>query len=188
VTSRDDEDAACRGPDQGFRVFYHMPNEIPGFWHRSMYVQTAKANSLVMKATQLRTSEDLRRYDVKQRRCYLDGEKNLQFFSSYTKSHCDLECMTNYTLKSCGCVRFYMPHNDSTPVCNITRLECASSAENEWLEQSEDYKHDSMPCKCYPACAQVKYEVEMFSEVDFPTNKTMEAFDDLETFYQEHPG
>lgn len=36
-------------------------------------------------------------------------EKPLIYFKVYTQSNCILECLTNATLKKCGCVSFYMP-------------------------------------------------------------------------------
>lgn len=187
IQNKHDVDEACLGPDQGYKIFWHMPNEIPSFMHRSVILGLSKAKTLIMKATQIRTSDDLLRYDARQRRCYFEGEKQLTFFKSYTKSHCDMECLANYTLDQCGCVKFFMPRNASTPICNLTRLECAEEAWDSWLENDKSYLQNSMPCNCYPSCAQVKYEIVSNIDSDFDTNKTIQAFNDDEEFNRDFP-
>lgn len=188
VQSKNDEDASCSGPDVGFKIYWHMPNEIPGSWHRYVMVPPQKSSNMIMKATRVSTSSDLKRYSPVQRRCYFDDEKELRFFKSYTKSHCDLECLANYTLSKCGCVRFFMPHDKETPVCNVTRLLCAEDAEHEWLESDKSYQNNKMPCECYPSCAEVKYEVLMIDKNDFLSGDTLAAYDDSEKFQEEYPG
>jgi len=185
--SGNDIDEACLGPEQGFKIYWHMPNEIPSYMHRSVVVGVEKAKTLVMKATQIRTSDDLQRYDAKQRRCFFEDEKPLQFFKSYTKTHCDMECLTNYTLTKCGCVKYFMPRNSSTPVCDITKLECAEDANDNWLENDQNYRENSMPCNCYPSCSTIKYDVLSSMDMDFKTEKTLEAFGDDKQFYEDFP-
>lgn len=188
VQSKDDQDASCLGADVGFKVYWHMPNEIPGSWHRYVMVSPQKSNHVIMKATRVTTSDDLKRYDPVQRRCYFDNEKELKYFKSYTKSHCDLECLANYTLSECGCVRFFMPHDTKTPVCNVTRFPCAEDAEDEWLEKDKSYTDNKMPCSCYPSCAEVKYDVLMNQKDDFDSTATLKAFGDDNEFYEDYPG
>lgn len=188
VQSKNDEDASCTGADVGFKIYWHMPNEIPGSWHRYVMVPPQKACNIIMKATRVSTSSDLKRYNPVQRRCYFDDEKELRFFKSYTKSHCDLECLANYTLSKCGCVRFFMPHDKKTPVCNVTRLLCAEDAEDEWLENDNSYQDNKMPCECYPSCAEVKYEVLMTDKNDFLASDTLAAYGDSDEFKNEYPG
>ena len=185
--SANDVDEACLGPDQGFRIFWHMPNEIPSYMHRSVIVGIEKSKNLIMKATQIRTSDDLQRYTAKQRRCFFEDEKPLQFFKSYTKTHCDLECLTNYTLSECGCVKYFMPRNSTTQVCDITKLECAEDATDSWLENDKSYRENSMPCNCYPSCSTIKYDVLSSMDIDFKTEKTLEIFGDTTQFYEDFP-
>jgi acid-sensing ion channel, other len=182
------QDHGCVGPDQGFRIYWHMPNEIPGDWHHSTLLGPLRARELIMKATKVSTSAELKRYDPAQRRCYFENERYLQYFKSYTKAHCDLECLANYTLARCGCVKFFMPRNESTPVCDFFQLKCALDAESSWLENDESYRQDSMPCGCFPSCALVKYDVILDSESDFDANGTLKSFGEFENHYRENPG
>lgn len=55
------------------------------------------------------TSEGLQSYDPHRRQCYLQSERHLLFFKGYTQQNCQLECLTNHTLKICGCVAYHMP-------------------------------------------------------------------------------
>ncbi|XP_070508797.1 pickpocket protein 28-like [Chironomus tepperi] len=185
--SGNDIDEACLGPEQGFKIYWHMPNEIPSYMHRSVIVGVEKSKTLVMKATQIRTSDDLQRYDANQRRCFFEDEKPLQFFKSYTKTHCDMECLTNYTLTTCGCVKYFMPRNSSTPVCDISKLQCAEEANDNWLENDKSYRENSMPCNCYPSCSTIKYDVISSTDMDFKTEKTLKAFGDDTQFNEDFP-
>jgi hypothetical protein len=43
------------------------------------------------------------------RKCFYQNENQLRFFKVYSQSNCEWECLTNFTMKACGCVMFYMP-------------------------------------------------------------------------------
>lgn len=51
------------------------------------------------------------------RQCFHENEKTLQFYKIYTKNNCIQECVRNMTLKTCECVQFYMPRNNSSQLC-----------------------------------------------------------------------
>jgi hypothetical protein len=55
------------------------------------------------------TSTGLRSYPPERRQCLFTTERHLRHFSVYTQQNCDSECYTNYTLKKCACVEYYMP-------------------------------------------------------------------------------
>lgn len=46
---------------------------------------------------------------VRRRQCFFNNERYLRFFKLYTQANCELECLTNHTLKECSCVKFSMP-------------------------------------------------------------------------------
>lgn len=48
-------------------------------------------------------------FSPEQRKCYFDGERELRYFSIYSESNCDLECISNVSQELCGCVAFWMP-------------------------------------------------------------------------------
>lgn len=43
------------------------------------------------------------------RQCFFDTERQLRFFKIYTQRNCELECLANFTVKTCGCAKFSMP-------------------------------------------------------------------------------
>lgn len=47
------------------------------------------------------------------RQCYFDDERDLRYFKSYSQSNCQTECLANYTMARCGCVKFWMPSESS---------------------------------------------------------------------------
>lgn len=48
-------------------------------------------------------------FSPEQRKCYFDGERELQYFAIYSESNCDLECVSNISQELCNCVAFWMP-------------------------------------------------------------------------------
>jgi len=55
------------------------------------------------------TSDGLKHYEPNRRQCYFQKEKELRYFNIYSQSNCELECLANFTLTKCGCVKFSMP-------------------------------------------------------------------------------
>lgn len=90
------------------------------------------------------------------RQCYFQDERYLRYFKVYTQSNCELECLTNYTLHKCGCVKFYMPRNSSTPVCGLGMYNCYKSAEHELIFK-EVNSSIIANCKCLLACTMIDY-------------------------------
>lgn len=55
------------------------------------------------------TSRRVNDYEPEKRDCFFSDERYLRYFTYYTAKNCQLECLTNATLRKCGCVSFYMP-------------------------------------------------------------------------------
>lgn len=112
-----------------------------------------------LSAKRYRSEEAMRRFSPDKRKCYYENERKLKLFPSYTKYQCDYECMINQTLEYCDCVKFSMPRDNSTPICEIRRAYCYNDAMNEWPPYNvTDQK--SLPCDCFPTCNDIKYSVE----------------------------
>jgi hypothetical protein len=95
-----------------------------------------------------RTDEALRKFSPEIRKCFFEGEKQLKFFKTYSKAQCKWECMANKTLEKCGCVKFSMPRDAKTPVCNLSSLSCIP-------------KMITDQCNCLPSCVDVEYTYQM---------------------------
>lgn len=108
-TRKPDLDYMCGGSLDGFRVTFNQPNEWPQVWKRYFQMSVGKAGMFLITPNYISTSPNLRDFDPNVRQCYFDGQRALHFFKYYTKHNCELECLANYTLSECECVRFSMP-------------------------------------------------------------------------------
>jgi amiloride-sensitive sodium channel len=157
-----DEDLTnlCRPFGNTFSIIFHMPNEIPTVFHKKHHIAIDKYESLILNAKPFTTDSDLRDYSWEHRECFFQDEKKLLFFKSYTKEQCKFECMTNYTLKKCGCVKFSMPRNSTTNVCDIPEIDCYIKAMMDWPE-------DSKLCNCLPPCFDIEYSFVVDKSLKF---------------------
>jgi amiloride-sensitive sodium channel len=156
-------------PDYGatFRIFFHLPNEIPTFLHDEQSFQFGHKKTMFLTAKSYRGDDSLKRFAPDKRRCYFQGERQLKFFKSYTKHHCDLECVTNYTLSVCGCVKFSMPRDQSTKVCDVDKMRCYYNATLMWPNNSTHYDDSKTACDCYPTCNDIKYAISYEDVAEF---------------------
>jgi amiloride-sensitive sodium channel len=137
-----------------------MPNEIPTIFHLEEFVEFGFEKFFTLDAKVRRTSSDMRRFSPDKRRCYFEGERKLKFFKSYTKKLCDFECITNYTLKQCGCVKFSMPRGKDTPVCDLDKIQCYTEVMRIW-----PFEDDAIDCMCFDACNEIEYKMSHEREV-----------------------
>ncbi|CAO1411437.1 unnamed protein product [Diamesa serratosioi] len=153
---------------EGFQYFVHGVNELLSSTDR-FQLQFGELTELLIKPKMTITEEDLREYSLERRNCYFDGEKNLRFFKQYTKYNCEQECLSNFTLKSCGCVKFSVIRDSVTKICGAYDMDCYENAENELFngdmnaESRDDKKKYKMltACQCLPKCDSLKYEIEL---------------------------
>jgi amiloride-sensitive sodium channel len=157
----------CLTLGQTFRAIFHLPNEIPTFLHKDQSIGFNQHKTMYLTATSYRGDDSLKRFAPDKRHCYFEGERQLKFFKSYTKHHCDLECVTNYTLDICGCVKFSMPRTQDTKVCDVDQMQCYFTAMMTWPNNHTHYDDIDIACNCYGTCNDIKYAVsyEDFAEL-----------------------
>lgn len=157
-----------------YTIIPHLPNEIPTEFHHTRFnLHPSESLSIEMQAKSIRSDDSLRRIPPDRRNCYFEGERKLKFFKTYSRAHCNFECVANITLRKCGCVKFFMPRDRSTKVCNYSQLECILNAtQNFGSIYSEE---ELLDCSCYSACNNIKYSYEVYRA----------GVDSLTTF--EHP-
>lgn len=143
-----------------FSLFIHLPNEIMLPLHREYYAEFRKMKDIILTAKSYTADESMRKFTPRARGCYFEGEKQLKFFKTYTKSLCEFECMTNYTLRTCGCVKFSMPRTSSTPVCSLDKIKCYLQAMNVWPDHSKNKDRFDITCGCLKTCNDIKYNVK----------------------------
>lgn len=138
-------------------VVFHLPSEMPTVFHPFIPINYGSISTIFIKARSHRTDEALRTYSPEVRKCYFDGERKLKFFKFYSKSHCELECAANASIKLCGCVQFWYPRNKTTRICKFSEFDCVNNFRVRYI--SEKIFSD---CKCYPACNDIKYEIQHY--------------------------
>lgn len=143
-------DYACKDTAEGFRLTLHNPDELPlptAMFHK---IPIDAETLVVLQPRVMSTSDNMRHYKPVKRQCYFPGEKRLKFFKSYTQSSCKLECLAGewvcvhieksfdyliesnraaHFLKICNCVKFHMPHQKGSRICNQKDVRCIKQTE-----------------------------------------------------------
>ncbi|KAG4070463.1 hypothetical protein HA402_005695 [Bradysia odoriphaga] len=173
-------DYICKGPVQGFKILLHPPGESPQLSRQYFRVPLLQEVLVSVKPNMMETSDGLRRYNPNRRQCFFNSERYLRFFKVYTQHNCELECLANYTLKTCGCVRFSMPRDDDTPICGSSKIACYDAAEDDLLYEqymlgiavNRDSQHE---CNCLPSCTSIRYDAEI-SQATFDWERLKYAY------------
>jgi len=150
----------CMVTGRVFSFYIHLPNEIMLPSHQEYFFEFKKKADVLLTAKSFTANEGMRKFSPESRRCYFEGEKQLKYFKTYTKALCEFECMTNYTLKECGCVRFSMPRSSKTPVCTIDNAECYIETMNKWPDYEKFHDRYEATCGCLKTCNDIKYDVK----------------------------
>lgn len=148
-----------------FSAIFHLPNEYPNGYQKTIYFKSDETLSVQINAKSLRTDMDLKDFPIEFRKCYFMDEKKLKFFKDYTQSNCKMECYVNVTIADAGCVLFYMPRDSKTPICKASQLKFAKGVTMDELTK----------CDCYPLCNDIKYSYEV-EKLEFSTKSIPEHF------------
>ncbi|XP_019537219.2 pickpocket protein 28-like [Aedes albopictus] len=155
----------CSGPVQGYKVLLHSPADYPQMTNRYIHIPLDQEVMIAVKPQMIQNSRKLEYYPPERRQCYLSCDRSLRFFRVYTQDNCNLECLTNYTMMRCGCVRFSMVRSEDMPVCETNQISCMQDAETELLEMGvlddENETNFHTECDCMPGCTSVDYDVEI---------------------------
>ncbi|KAG5671928.1 hypothetical protein PVAND_002096 [Polypedilum vanderplanki] len=152
----------CPTMGKVFTTILHLPNEVPTIFHDQYFTQYNYGRRFLLSAISYKANNDIRKYSPKARGCYFDDERKLKFFKTYTRTHCNFECLSNYSLKICGCVKFSMPHDKDTPICDLAVKQCYVDALNQWPEKIDGNK---VVCNCLPTCNHVSYKLKNSKEI-----------------------
>ncbi|KAL9703314.1 hypothetical protein quinque_006832 [Culex quinquefasciatus] len=156
----------CSGPNPGYKILLHSPVDYPHISNKFVRISRNREIAIAVKPQIITTSTGLRDYTPEGRQCFFNHERYLQFFREYTQNNCELECLTNFTLYYCGCVRFSMLRTPRTAVCETNQIMCMLKAEETLLEMDVVTQGNSEPnfrakCNCLPACTSVQYDLEV---------------------------
>lgn len=157
----------CENLRHSYMMILHMPNEMPTKYHEYTYLGLHSNHIISLTASSIAYDQAFHGYSSSNRDCYFQNEKELKFFKTYTKPHCIIECMANYTLKSCGCVKFSMPRAPGVKVCGLDQATCIRKSTRTWSEKDSFLRANTTLCQCLPSCYSVKYSIKMINHVDF---------------------
>uniref|UniRef100_A0A182PN36 Pickpocket n=1 Tax=Anopheles epiroticus TaxID=199890 RepID=A0A182PN36_9DIPT len=151
----------------GYQSQIHNPDEYPQISSQAIRVPMNQALTMRIDPHMITTSDNVMSYEPAKRLCYYPHERYLRFFRIYTKSNCELECLSNFTLHMCGCVQFSMPRAADVHICGLGKKQCCDTAESILQEQGlglvdNSWKVLLQSCDCLPACIFLEYKTEMW--------------------------
>lgn len=171
----DEIDYGCSGANQGFKIVLHTPDDVPFLSKRFLRLSPEKDVSIAVKPVMVTTSDGIAKYPADKRKCFMNSERYLKFFKVYSEKNCEMECLTNYTLRTCGCVKFSMPRTPEMPVCAEDKIQCYINAEdNMLLEEFSNANPHTRQCNCMPSCTSLEFDMEI-SQGDFAVSEAMKA-------------
>ncbi|KAL9702254.1 hypothetical protein quinque_005772 [Culex quinquefasciatus] len=151
--------------EQGFKVVLHSPDEYPLPFAKYVLLSLDRDINIAIRPQILTTSKELASYSPARRQCYFSHERTLKFFRVYNQNNCELECLTNYTLANCGCVKFSMPRSAGTRICSTAEQRCIIEARYGMLKalSQNRLKNDGLmsECDCMSACSSIQYLTEV---------------------------
>jgi amiloride-sensitive sodium channel len=171
----------CTKLNSGYKIVVHHPAELPIISKNYIQASFDQKSTLVVRAEIVKTSDDLLGYSSEKRQCYLPGEYHLKFFKIYTKQNCEIECLTNFTLQTCGCVSLNMPRGKDSKVCGFADLQCVEIARHSLFiaKMSAKYKDHDM-CTCLNPCFHVTYQADIVkSRIDDDMDFDQERYNSL---------
>lgn len=148
----------------GLRFAVHNVDEmIADFDSDLVEIKHGMTLDVLITPEVMETDEDLRSFSVSERQCYMEGERKLKFFKKYSVRNCEMECLSSFTFKKCGCVPFYVVRNSTLPICgvdnnNMTSCIPQAAIEVKVKEEAEIKKN----CNCLPTCNTLTYKLEYF--------------------------
>lgn len=105
------------------------------------------------------TDEALKALEFKDRSCYMEGEKQLKFYKVYTTRNCEIECLSNHSLKACGCVPFDVIRGPDARICGVYDSDCINDLKYD-LKYSQSIE-SSEACSCFSPCDSITYNYEI---------------------------
>lgn len=74
-------------------------------------ISMEKQTTFSIMTSKISSDDSLIKLNPKYRKCYIDGEVPLKFFSHYTYSNCYQDCELVNIIKYCRCIPFFFKGN-----------------------------------------------------------------------------
>lgn len=178
----------CEARRNGYKIILHPPNEIPTVLHPVNYVQLKNYKKFSITADIKSVDESLQQFHPEERQCYFEHERNLRFFKSYSQVKCEYECMINFTMQECECVKFSMPRTNDMKICDDSKIRCLLIIFKDWPENFSKKLNGNVdekskfPCNCMPTCNQINYRIvgERMFEINEQNSRILNLYLKLE--------
>ncbi|KAF7281904.1 hypothetical protein GWI33_004065 [Rhynchophorus ferrugineus] len=168
----DEEGLLCREGVRGFKMQISNPSVMPRPLQQHLLIPMNRMVECASNLNIIGTSETVKKYDPSKRNCYYTSERYLNYFKLYSQENCQIECRTNFSIAICGCIDFYMPRYNDTPICRRSNLVCLFNAQETLLNTiidrqlarlrgTDNHSSDIIDnCDCLPICTSMAYTVE----------------------------
>ncbi|XP_070538175.1 acid-sensing ion channel 1A-like [Ptychodera flava] len=142
----------------GFKAMVHDQGDVPNIEDLG-FALSPGTHTLVALAPK---KEELLPEPKGHSKCITKTKARMKYFDGdYSRSKCNIECVTSYILDKCGCRYFYMPGE--------ARYCLPEELGNCYFEAIEDLSTNSSLCThCQDACHLVSYDVSL-SYQSFPS-------------------
>ncbi|XP_070500674.1 sodium channel protein Nach-like [Chironomus tepperi] len=154
----------CEYHSFSYLLFVHLPVDLPSHLNQFTIAELNSYKFIQVSATLKNNDQSLKDFSPEKRGCYFEDERKLKFFKSYSKTKCDFECMRNFTLIKCGCVKLSLLRTKDDKLCDVNSLKCYKEISKSW--PNSYYKDRKIkkgvidfPCYCLPSCTQIKYDI-----------------------------
>ncbi|XP_021709992.1 sodium channel protein Nach [Aedes aegypti] len=185
---------------RGHKILFHSPVDYPHMIN-SVVIPFDHITQIAVKPLVVKTSPKVRNYPPERRQCFFEDERYLKYFLVYTQNNCELECLSNYTLARCGCVKYSMMRSEEMKVCETINYPCLHNAVMEFVKTEDPTRRFTFgkrpklnafsfrgQCNCLPACTSYQYDFEIFKQ-SFGSGKidgiTADYLGTLSVFFKE---
>lgn len=142
----------------GFKVLMHPPTETPKIADFGQTIGAGRENHIIITPHMSDASKQIRAVPIKQRQCVFGDEMRLDYFRTYSRKNCEMECESRLLMRICGCVLFFMPRmDDSVKICNRDDVDCSQEVKLT-IEQVNNHTYT---CDCLPGCFEINYKADV---------------------------
>ncbi|XP_066261767.1 pickpocket protein 28-like [Euwallacea similis] len=154
----------------GFKVILSNPIETPKMADFGFLISPGLETRVTIEPSIREATSSLRSVPIINRQCYFSNERPLQYYRTYTQRNCLQECQSNYTLRECNCIPYYLPKNNLSPYCgNRSNVNCTRRVKVD-ITNIKNGSYLDGDCQCKPACFEIIYK-QVSSEVPlWPSN------------------
>ncbi|XP_012234766.2 sodium channel protein Nach-like [Linepithema humile] len=168
-------------PINGFKISVYNPMNHPDATSgqvREVLISPKTETFIELDAIMFHTTEDVQKYDIRERNCLFKTEQSKIFRGYYSFSDCIVYCRLQDIFRLCGCVPFFYPRDVAFDRnCNLKDLSCLTKYRERWKNVKPRFENVMTPfdeskfeglsgylsCDCLPSCTDVMYNLQSSS-------------------------